>query len=238
MRDLLAVDSIDAFYGRSHVLHGVSLVVGVGETVLLLGRNGAGKTTTMSAIMGLVSVGSGRIFFRGEDIRNEPPHRIAHRGIGLVPESRRMFASLTVRENLELGRKKPARDGVAELWDLDRIFALFPMLAPLQNRASGTLSGGQQQMLAIARTLMGNPTLLLLDEPAEGLAPILAETLAQRLADLRMEGVSMLISEQNLTFARLLADRAYVMESGTVQYNASLTDLDANPEAWTRFVAF
>jgi len=238
MTDLLTVDSINAFYGRSHVLHDVSLVVRAGETVLLLGRNGAGKTTTMSAIMGLVSVGSGQISFRGEDIRNAPPHRIAHRGIGFVPESRRMFASLSVRENLELGRKKPARGTVQGLWDFDRVFTLFPMLAPLQNRTSGTLSGGQQQMLTIARTLMGNPTLLLLDEPVEGLAPIVVETLANQLAGLRAEGLSMLISEQNLTFARLLADRAYVMESGIVRHSGTLADLDAKPEAWTRFVAF
>jgi branched-chain amino acid transport system ATP-binding protein len=216
----------------------VSLVVRAGETVLLLGRNGAGKTTTMSAIMGLVSVGSGRISFGGEDIRNAPPHQIAHRGIGFVPENRRMFASLSVRENLELGRKKPARGPAEVLWDFDRVFTLFPMLAPLQDRTSGTLSGGQQQMLTIARTLMGNPTLLLLDEPVEGLAPIVVETLANQLAGLRAEGLSMLISEQNLTFARSLADRAYVMESGIVRHSGTLADLDAKPEAWARFVAF
>jgi branched-chain amino acid transport system ATP-binding protein len=238
MTDLLAVESIDACYGRSHVLHGVSLVVRAGEVVLLLGRNGAGKTTTMQAIMGMVSVTAGRIVFGGENIFGEPPHRIAHRGIGLVPENRRMFASLTVRENLELGRKLPPKDSQTALWDFDRIFTLFPALATLQERKSGTLSGGQQQMLTIARTLMGNPMLLLLDEPAEGLAPVVVEALADQLADLRNHGLSMLISEQNLTFARSLADRAYVMESGAVRHSGTVADLDANPEAWTRFVAF
>jgi branched-chain amino acid transport system ATP-binding protein len=238
MTDLLAVDAIDARYGRSHVLHGVSLVVRAGEVVLLLGRNGAGKTTTMHAIMGMVSVTAGRILFRDENILGEPPHRISHRGVGLVPENRRMFASLTVRENLELGRKPPPKDSTAALWDYARIFALFPALATLQDRKSGTLSGGQQQMLTIARTLMGNPMLLLLDEPAEGLAPVLVEALAERLADLRNHGLSMLISEQNLTFARSLADRAYVMESGVVQHSGTVAELDASPEAWTRFVAF
>ncbi len=149
-----------------------------------------------------------------------------------------MFASLTVRENLELGRKPPPKDSQAALWDFDRIFTLFPALATLQERKSGTLSGGQQQMLTIARTLMGNPMLLLLDEPAEGLAPVVVEALADQLADLRNHGLSMLISEQNLTFARSLADRAYVMESGAVRHSGTVADLDANPEAWTRFVAF
>jgi branched-chain amino acid transport system ATP-binding protein len=238
MSDLLVVESIDAFYGRSHALYGVSLTVGAGEVVLLLGRNGAGKTTTMSAVMGLANVASGRICFRGADILGEPPHRIAHRGIGLVPENRRMFASLTVRENLELGRKSPPRESTAALWDLERICALFPALATLQDRKAGTLSGGQQQMLTIARTLMGNPLLLLLDEPAEGLAPVVVEALAARLSDLRNHGLSMLISEQNLSFARTLADRAYVMETGHVQYSGTVAELDANPDAWTRFVAF
>jgi branched-chain amino acid transport system ATP-binding protein len=238
MTELLVVESIDAFYGRSHVLHGVSLVVRTGEVVLLLGRNGAGKTTTMRAIMGLMSVTAGRMGFRGVSILGEPAHRIAHRGIGLVPENRRMFASLTVRENLELGRKPPPPDSPAPLWDFERIFTLFPPLAALQDRKSGTLSGGQQQMLTIARTLMGNPTLLLLDEPAEGLAPVVVETLADQLADLRRDGLSMLISEQNLTFARALADRAYVMESGAVRHSGTVAELDTTPEAWTRFVAF
>jgi branched-chain amino acid transport system ATP-binding protein len=149
-----------------------------------------------------------------------------------------MFAKLTARENLELGRKPPPAGAPAALWDLDRIFALFPALAPLQDRISGTLSGGQQQMLTIARTLMGNPMLLLLDEPAEGLAPVVVEALADQLARLRGEGLAMLISEQNLTFARSLADRAYVMESGAVRHSGTVADLDAKPEAWTRFVAF
>jgi branched-chain amino acid transport system ATP-binding protein len=238
MSDLLVVEAVDAFYARSHVLHAVSLTVRAGEVVLLLGRNGAGKTTTMRAIMGLVSVRAGRVRFRDQDLTGEPPHRIAHRGIGLVPEDRRMFAKLTVRENLELGRKPPPPDATAAAWDFARVFALFPALAPLQDRRSGTLSGGQQQMLTIARTLMGNPTLLLLDEPAEGLAPVIVDALADQLARLRADGLSMLISEQNLTFARALADRAYVMETGAVRHHGTLAELDADRDAWTRYVAF
>jgi branched-chain amino acid transport system ATP-binding protein len=238
MSDLLVVEAIDAFYARSHVLHAVSLTVRAGEVVLLLGRNGAGKTTTMRAIMGLVTVKGGSVRFRDEQVLGEPPHRIAHRGVGLVPEDRRMFAKLTVRENLELGRKPSPPGSTAAPWDFDRVFGLFPALAPLQSRKSGTLSGGQQQMLTIARTLMGNPILLLLDEPAEGLAPVVVEVLADQLARLRAEGLSMLISEQNLTFARSLADRAYVMETGSVRHHGTLAELDADRDTWTRYVAF
>ena len=238
MSELLVLEKIDAYYGVSHVLQGVSLAVGAGEVVLLLGRNGAGKTTVMRTIMGLVAAKGERIAFRGQDVRGMAPHRIARLGIGLVPEDRRMFAKLTVRENLEVGRKAPADGHAGGKWELERVFELFPALEPLQDRKSGTLSGGQQQMLTIARTLMGNPTLLLLDEPAEGLAPVLAQGLAEQLVRLRSEGLSMLISEQNLSFARTLAERAYVMESGCVRHQGTLAQLDAEPAAWTRYVAF
>ena len=238
MSELLAFDRIDAFYGASHVLQRVSLTIGAGEVVLLLGRNGAGKTTVMRTIMGLVAARGGRIAFRGQNVLGMPPHRIARLGIGLVPEDRRMFAKLTVRENLEIGRKPPADGGNGNRWDLARVFTLFPDLQLLRERKSGTLSGGQQQMVTIARTLMGNPTLLLLDEPAEGLAPVLAQALAAQLARLRAEGLSMLISEQNPTFARALAERAYVMESGCVRYHGTLQELDADRAAWTQYVAF
>jgi branched-chain amino acid transport system ATP-binding protein len=236
--ELLVLEGIDAFYGASHVLQGVSLTVGAGEVVLLLGRNGAGKTTVMRTIMGLVAAKGARIAFRGQDVRGMPPHRIARLGIGLVPEDRRMFAKLSVRENLEVGRKAPAGGHAGGKWEMERVFELFPALESLQDRKSGTLSGGQQQMLTIARTLMGNPTLLLLDEPAEGLAPVLAQGLAEQLVRLRSEGLSMLISEQNPSFARSLAERAYVMESGCVRHHGTLAELDADPAAWTQYVAF
>jgi branched-chain amino acid transport system ATP-binding protein len=237
--ELLALESIDAYYGMSHVLHGVSLSVGVGEVVLLLGRNGAGKSTIMRTIMGLVATrGVGRVSYAGRDITGWAPHAIARLGIGLVPEDRRMFAKLTVRDNLELGRKEAPVAVKRERWDLQRVLALFPALADLQTRRAGTLSGGQQQMLTIARALMGNPQLLMLDEPAEGLAPIVVEALAHQLALLRTQGLSMLVSEQNLSFSRAIADRAYVIETGCVRYQGTLTELDANPQAWTRYISF
>ena len=238
MTDLLALEDVDAFYGESHVLQEVSIGVRAGEVVLLLGRNGAGKSTTMRAIMGLVPARRGRILFRGGDITGLAPHRISRLGIGLVPEDRRVFAKLTVRENLDLGRKTGADGTAREPWDFERVFSLFPALRPLQERRSGTLSGGEQQMLTVARTLMGNPTLILLDEPAEGLAPVIVEALAERLATLRAEGLSMVISEQNLSFARSLADRGYVMESGCIRYHGTLAELDGDPSAWMHFLAF
>lgn len=238
MSELLTLENVDAYYGRSHVLHAVSLAVRRGEVVLLLGRNGAGKTTIMRTAMGLVAVRGGDIRLRGRRILGLAPHRIAQLGIGLVPEDRRVFAKLSVRQNLELGRKAPSDPDRPGAWNFEAVFALFPALAELQSRRSGTLSGGQQQMLTIARTLMGNPELLLLDEPAEGLAPVIVEVLAERLATLRHQGIAMLISEQNLTFARALADRAYVMESGTIRHQGAIAELDAHPQAWTRYVGF
>jgi branched-chain amino acid transport system ATP-binding protein len=238
MSELLAIENIDAYYGRSHVLHAVSLTVQNGEVVLLLGRNGAGKTTIMRAVMGLVAVRAGDIRWHGQKILGLASHQIAQLGIGLVPEDRRVFAKLSVRENLELGRKPPTDDKRSGIWDFAAIFTLFPALEELQDRRAGTLSGGQQQMLTIGRTLMGNPELLLLDEPAEGLAPVIVDALAERLATLRQQGLSMLISEQNLTFARSLADRAYVIESGVLQHHGTVAELDANPDKWTQYVAF
>lgn len=238
MSELLALENIDAYYGRSHVLHSVSLTVQSGEVVLLLGRNGAGKSTIMRTVMGLVTVRGGDIRLHGRKILGLASHQIAQLGIGLVPEDRRVFAKLSVRENLDLGRKPSTDSERTSGWDFDAIFALFPALAEAQGRRAGTLSGGQQQMLTIARTLMGNPELLLLDEPAEGLAPVLVDALAERLATLRHQGLSMLISEQNLTFARSLADRAYVIQSGTLQHHGTVAELDANPDKWTQYVAF
>jgi len=234
---VLDLSGLDAYYGASHVLHGLSLTVREGEVVLLIGRNGAGKTTLLRSIMGLVTIRRGSIRYRGRDIGGLAPHRIARLGIGLVPEDRRMFAKLTVAENLELGRKSPPVPRETP-WDVARVLDVFPALRNLQHRRAGDLSGGQQQMVAVGRTLLGNPDLLLLDEPAEGLAPVIAQELGAQLARLRGEGRSILISEQNLSFARSLADRAYVLETGTVRHHGTIAELDADPDAWTKFVAF
>lgn len=236
MSSLLHVQDLNAFYGSSHVLHDVSISMNTGEAVLLLGRNGAGKTTLMKALMGLVSVRSGSVRFNDREISGLKPHEIARLGIGLVPEDRRMFPRLTVAENLELGRKPGA--GGRAAWELERILDIFPALRELRARKAGALSGGQQQMVAVARTLLGNPDVVLLDEPAEGLAPVIVQELAQQLMALRKEGLSMIISEQNLSFARALADKAYVLESGYVRYSGTLAELDANEAEWTRYIAF
>jgi branched-chain amino acid transport system ATP-binding protein len=233
---LLHVERLDAFYGASHVLHGVNLSMRAGEVILLLGRNGTGKTTLMKALMGLVTTRAVRFELNGYDLLGAPPHRIARLGVGLVPEDRRMFGKLTVAENLALGRKAGA-DGRVR-WAPDRVFEVFPVLRELLGRKAGALSGGQQQMVAVARTLMGNPDLLLLDEPAEGLAPVIVDEMAVQLGKLREQGLSMIFSEQNLSFARTLADRAYVLETGYVRYEATLAELDARPQDWTKYVAF
>ena len=238
MTAMLELDGIDAFYGRSHVLHGVSLKVEPGECVLLIGRNGAGKTTTMRAVMGLASIGRGEVLFEGRPMTGLATHVIARAGIGLVPDTRRMFAALTVGENLELGVKAPPRQHNNTRWTIPRALDLFPALKPLLARRAGALSGGQQQMLAIARTLVGNPRLLLLDEPMEGLAPVIVEEVAARLVALRKDGMSMVLAEQNLSLSRALADRAYVLETGCVRHEGRLAELEANTEAWSRYVAF
>jgi branched-chain amino acid transport system ATP-binding protein len=191
----------------------------------------------MRSVMGLVTLRAGSMRYREREIRGLPPHLIARLGIGLVPEDRRMFAKLTVAENLELGRKPPPTTGKTA-WTPDRVLDLFPALRSIQSRKAGNLSGGQQQMVAIARTLMGNPDLLLLDEPGEGLAPVIVEEMAVQLARLRGEGLSMIISEQNLAFARALGDRAYVLETGHIRYSGTLAELDEHQQEWAKFVAF
>ncbi|MDF2118856.1 ABC transporter ATP-binding protein [Roseiarcaceae bacterium H3SJ34-1] len=236
MSDLLDVAGLNAAYGASQVLHDIALRMSAGEVILLLGRNGAGKTTLMKALMGLVSLRGGSIRLNGTDIAGKQSYEIARLGIGLVPEDRRMFAHLTVAENLQLGAK-PGADGRTG-WNFERVFQLFPDLRNLQGRKAGNLSGGQQQMVAVARTLLGNPDLVLLDEPGEGLAPVIVEQMANQLGVLRREGLSMIISEQNLSFARKLADRAYILESGYIRHSGTLAELDANPDAWTRYIAF
>ena len=219
---MLELADVHAVYGRSHVLHGVSLRAGEGEVVSLLGRNGAGKSTTLKAIVGVVEVTAGEIRFEGRSLRDVPTHRVARLGIGLVPEDRRIFADLSVLENLMVGARA---DGG---FTVDRIFGLFPRLAGLARQRGGSLSGGEQQMLTIARTLMTGPRLLLLDEPSEGLAPVVVAALADTVAALRRQGLSILMAEQNVKFARRLADRAYIIEKGQIRFDGTMAALDAD----------
>jgi len=222
---LLELRDVHAYYGRSHVLHGVGLEAREGEVVSLLGRNGAGKSTTLKAIVGLVDVTDGEILFDGRSLRGRATHEIARRGIGFVPEDRRIFGELTVLENLRVGE----RDGRADrAWTVERVFGLFPKLRELARRRGGSLSGGEQQMLTIARTLMTGPRLLLLDEPSEGLAPVVVKALGENIAALKLAGLTIVLSEQNVKFARRLADRAYIIEQGQVKFEGPFARLDAD----------
>ena len=223
---LLAVHDIHAAYGSSRVLFGISLDVAAGECVCLLGRNGVGKTTTMRAIMGLTPPSAGRIVWKDTDIAGWPPHRIARAGIGFVPEDRRIFAELTVRENLDVSAQAAGRGGH---WTVDAVFALFPKLKELSHRQGGFLSGGEQQMLTIGRTLMGNPELLLLDEPSEGLAPLVVESMLEQIGRLKREGLTILLAEQGVDFSLALADRVYVLEKGAVRFAGRAAELRDNP---------
>ena len=234
MIPMLQVEGIDAFYGLAHILRGLSLDVGSGEVVALLGRNGAGKSTTIKTIMGLIRPSGGRIIFDGRDIHGKEAHVIARLGLGYVPEERRIFTDLTVRENLEVGRKADAEG--QERWTLERVFGLFPVLDRLYDRQGGHLSGGEQQMLSIGRTLMGNPRLVLLDEPAEGLAPVVVDHLAEGLRKLKSEGLAILISDQNLRFAGSVADRAFILEKGEVRFRGSLDALRADSQARSAYL--
>jgi branched-chain amino acid transport system ATP-binding protein len=233
--DALAVEGLSAFYGRAQILFDVSLRVGLGEVVVLLGRNGAGKSTTLKSIMGLVRLRRGRVVFRGIRIDRLVPFRIARLGLGYVPEERRIFSGLTVQENLEVGRQ-PAREGTPE-WNWQRIASIFPNLAAMPDRLGGRMSGGEQQMLSIARTLMGNPSCILLDEPSEGVAPVIVDQLAQAIRDLKSQGVSVLLSEQNVRFAQQVADRAYVIEKGTIRLESTMKELQENQELSARYLA-
>ena len=223
---ILEVRDLHAFYGRAHILHGVSLEARAGEVVALLGRNGAGKSTAMKAIMGLVPPARGEVSFAGQRIERLPPHRIARLGLGYVPEERRIFTDLSVMENLEVGRQG-AREGTPT-WDEAKLFALFPNLAGMRDRPGGRMSGGEQQMLTIARTLMGNPRCVLLDEPSEGLAPIIVEQMANSIRALKSEGLSVVLSEQNLNFSQAVADRAYIIEKGQIRFGGSMAELTAD----------
>jgi branched-chain amino acid transport system ATP-binding protein len=220
---MLDVRSLEAWYGQAQVLFRVSLAVGAGECVALVGRNGAGKSTTMKAIMGLMARRRGSVSFRGRDISALPAYRIGRLGLGWVPEDRRIFTDLWVREILAVGRQ-PTRDG-APTWSEDKVYALFPNLKAMPDRPGGRMSGGEQQMLTVARTLMGNPYLVLLDEPSEGVAPLIVEEMARMIVALKKEGVSVLLSEQNLHFARLVADRAVVLEKGEVKFDGAMEAL-------------
>ncbi len=231
---LLDVRGLDAWYGAARILFGLDLVVRPGEVVALMGRNGAGKSTTLKAIMGMVERRSTHCRFMGREIGRARPHEIASRGLGLVPEDRRIFTDLTVLENLEVGRQAARRwpDGrVAPDWTIERLFALFPNLGEMPERPGGRMSGGEQQMLAVARTLMGNPYLVLLDEPSEGVAPLIVEQMAATILALKAQGVSILLSEQNLHFAELVSDRAYVLEEGHIRYSDTMQALVADEAA-------
>ena len=216
---MLRLEAVGAAYGPSRVLHGVTLEAREGEVVSLLGRNGAGKSTTLKAIVGLVDVVAGSISLDGRELRGLGTHEISRLGIGWVPEDRRIFSDLTVAENLLVGAKG---DGG---WGLARVFEYFPKLGEMAGRRGGSLSGGEQQMLTVARTLMGNPRILLLDEPSEGLAPVIVQALGQQIAALKREGLTILLSEQNLKFAARLADRAYIIEKGQIRWEGPMEQL-------------
>jgi len=220
---LLELREVHAAYGRSHVLHGVSLTVRRGEAVALLGRNGAGKSTTLRAVVGLVDITGGSIAFAGRPLAGLATHAIARLGIGFVPEDRRIFGDLTVVENLRVGERR-----TGGRFTLERVFGLFPQLRALARHRGGSLSGGEQQMLTIARTLMADPELLLLDEPSEGLAPAVVRALGENVLALKREGLTIVLSEQNLGFARRLADRAYVIEAGQIKFEGAFARLDAD----------
>lgn len=231
----LSVRSLHAAYGRAEVLFGVNLSVGQGEVVALLGRNGAGKSTLLKSIMGAIANASGAIEFDGADLLGLPSYRIARLGVGYVPEDRRIFGNLTVLENLEVGRQA-ARPGYPA-WSPDQLFEIFPNLAERRNALGSQMSGGEQQMLAIARALMGNPRLLLLDEPSEGIAPVIVDQIADAIRRLRQAGLPLLLAEQNLGLALSVSDRAYVIERGCVRHEGSARELERDPGLVEAFLA-
>ncbi len=220
---LLEVRGLSAFYARAQVLFGVSLELRRGEVVALLGRNGAGKSTTLKAVMGLVAREADHLAFAGQPIARLPSFRIARLGLGYVPEERRIFTDLSVEENLEVGRQ--AAPAGREAWTLERLFAVFPNLAEMRGRRASEMSGGEQQMLTIARTLMGNPMAVLLDEPSEGLAPVIVELMAEAVLAMKRDGIAVLLSEQNLSFASAVSDSATIIERGQIRYQGTVAEL-------------
>jgi branched-chain amino acid transport system ATP-binding protein len=232
---MLELKRLNAGYGRAQVLFDFELDLGKGEVVALLGRNGAGKSTTLKAAMGLLPLSSGGIWFNKAKLDGLEPYRIARLGLGYVPEDRRIFADLTVKENLEAGRQPPR--ALAPHWTPEKLFRLFPNLGRMQERRGGRMSGGEQQMLAIARTLMGNPSAILLDEPFEGLAPVIVENVAATIRELKREGLSVLLCEQNLRYARLVADRACIIEKGHLCHAGTMAELDADPALLQRYLS-
>ena len=220
---ILKINDLNTFYGKAQILFDVKLEMSRSEVVVLLGRNGAGKTTTLKSIIGIIPPKSGTITYNDTSIEKLPPYKTCALGLGYVPEDRRVFSKLTIMENLEVG-KQPARKGL-EAWTPERLFDLFPNLAERRYQAGGTLSGGEQQMLTIARTLMGNPEMIILDEPSEGLAPVIVDQLAITIQKLKDEGVSILLAEQNLNFARHICDRAYLLYQGSVCHGSTIDDL-------------
>jgi len=230
---LLELEDVHTAYGLSRVLFGISLHVNQGECVCLLGRNGVGKTTTLRSVMGLTPPSAGRVRFKSRDISGWPPYRIARAGIGFVPEDRRVFAELSVWENLEVAERAAARQG---RFTINEVFGLFPVLRELRNRQSGSLSGGEQQMLTIARTLMGNPEVLLLDEPSEGLAPLVVQALLAQISELKAQGLTILLAEQGVEFSLALADRVYVLEKGAVRFTGAAAVLKSDRALLDRLV--
>ena len=223
---ILEARRLNAFYGRAQILFDMSITARRGETVALMGRNGAGKSTTLKAIMGLVEARAESLRFKGQDIAGLPAYRIARLGLGYVPEDRRIFTDLTVFENLEIGRRAPLDSRTS--WEPERLFAIFPNLAEMRGRRASAMSGGEQQMLTIARTLMGNPEMVLLDEPSEGLAPVIVEDMAEAVMRMKAQGIAVLLSEQNLHFASAVSDRAVVIEKGAVRFEGTMDELAAN----------
>lgn len=234
---MLKVEGLHTYYGRAHILADVGFEVVQGEVLVLLGRNGAGKSTTLKSIMGLVPPARGQILFRDGNIAGRQPFEIARLGLGYVPEERRVFTELTVEENLEVGRRLANANANAPAWTPEKLFSLFPNLARMRERAGGQMSGGEQQMLTIARTLMGNPSFLLLDEPSEGLAPVIIEQMAKTILDLKRQGLTVLLSEQNLRFARAVADRALIIEKGRIRFTGTMADLMANETVRAKYLS-
>ena len=232
---MLSVAGLHSYYGRAHILHGVTFAAAAGQVLVVLGRNGAGKTTTLKSVIGLVRPAAGTIEFAGQRVDRRDTYQIARLGLGYVPEERRIFTDLTVRENLDVGRQPP-RPGLTP-WTPERLYALFPNLAAMRDRPGGRMSGGEQQMLTIARTLMGNPRCVLLDEPSEGLAPVIVEQMATAILQLKSEGVGIVLAEQNLHFAERVADAALVIEGGRSVWAGTMAELRADPAVQSRYLA-